>query len=86
MAAIPCVMNPAGLLFAVHCELDWRSGMLGAAILITEASCTADWIHVVAPAIYGGATFELRVPPEVASRDTRFKSYHVRLPVRRITQ
>lgn len=54
-----------------------------AAILIAEPNCPSDWIRVVVPAIYGGATFDLQVPPETASRDTRFKSYHVRLPIRR---
>jgi hypothetical protein len=75
-------MCPSGQLFLIHCERDARRTYLDAAIVIVEPGCPAGWIPVVTPDIYGGDLFAVQLPVELLGRDSRYKGFSVRLPLR----
>lgn len=80
--AIPCAMSPTGQLYLVHCERDDKGTYLDAAIVIVEPGCPGGWIPVVVPALYGGEQFAVQLPMELLGRDSRYKGFSVRLPLR----
>lgn len=80
--AIPCMMNRDGCLFLIHCEPDARRTYLDAAIIVVEPTCPGGWIPIVAPNLYGGILMAVQLPVEFLGRDSRYKGYHVRLPLR----
>jgi hypothetical protein len=74
-------MSPDGQLFAIHCTVNKQAGVLDAAIIVVEPVCSAGWVQMVVPQIYGGDSFRVRLPVDLVGRDSRYKGYNVRLPI-----